>query len=99
MGGIIPDRPETIFGDSKTSRIQELAIEIDDLYIEANIDRHTFWVQREHSVEANYMSKILVSDPFAYTVLPHTFARLENLFGHHTIDRFASCNNVLVRPP
>jgi hypothetical protein len=64
LGGIIPDRPETIFGGSKTSRIQELAIEIDDLYIEANIDRHTFWVQREHNVEANYMSKILISDPF-----------------------------------
>ena len=99
LGGEIPDRPETIFGGSKTSRIQELAIEIDDLCIEANIDRRTFWVPREHNVEADYMSKILVSDPFAYTVLPHTFARLENLFGHHTIDRFASRHNVLVRPP
>ncbi len=45
------------------------------------------------------MSKILVSDPFAYTVLPHTLARPENLFGHHTIDRFASCHNVLAWQP
>ena len=99
LGGIIPERPDAIFGGSKTSRIQELAIEIDDVCIEANIDRRTFWVPRDLNEEADYMSKALVNDPFAYTLIPHTFARLEELFGHHTIDRFASSHNVLVRPP
>ncbi len=82
MGGVIPgpERPDAIFGGAKNARIQELAIEIDDVCIEADIDRRTFWVPRDLNSDADHMSKVLVQDPFAYTIIPQTFARLEELF-------------------
>jgi hypothetical protein len=99
LGGIIPDRPDEIYGGSNNSRIQELAIAIDDICIEANIDRRTIWVPRNLNSAADYMSKIIVNDPFAYAVQQHTLARLEQIFGRHTIDRFASKYDVRVYPP
>jgi hypothetical protein len=44
LGGIIPDKPDEIYGGSNNTRIQELAIAIDYICIEANIDRRTIWV-------------------------------------------------------
>jgi hypothetical protein len=99
LGGIIPDKPDEIYGGSKNTRIQELAIAIDDICIEANIDKRTIWVPRHLNSEADYMSKIILNYPFAYTIQEHTLAHLEQICGHHTIDRFASKCNVRVSPP
>jgi hypothetical protein len=99
LGGIIPEKPDEIYGGSNNTRIQELAIAIDDICIEANIDKRTIWIPRHLNSDADYMSKIMANDPFAYTIQEHTFAHLEQIFGHHTIDRFASKYNVRVSPP
>ena len=61
LGGVIPERPDTIFGGE---RIQGLAIAIDDVCIEADIiitvadiSMRTFWVPRDLNVDADLMSR------------------------------------------
>ena len=99
LGGIIPAYAEQIFGGSNTDRIQDLIIQIDDCCIDANIDRRSIWVPRELNTIADYMSKLGTGDAFSYTVQPWVRAYLDSTFGQHTIDRFASRNNIQVSPP
>ena len=99
LGGIITAYAEQIFGGSNTDRIQELVIQIDDCCINANINRRSIWVPRELNTIADYMSKLGTGDAFSYTVQPWVRSYLDSAFGKHTIDRFASRNNVQVTPP
>ena len=99
LGGIIPAYAEQIFGGSNTPRIQEIIIQIDDCCISANIDRRTIWVPRDQNIIADYMSKLGTGDVFSYTVQPWVRILLDSSFGKHSIDRFASRNNVQVSPP
>jgi hypothetical protein len=99
LGGIIPAYAEHITGGSKTPRIQDIVIQIDDFCIDANIDRHTLWVPRNLNTIADYMSKFGTGDKFSFTVQPWVRDLLDSSFGTHTIDRFASRNNVQVFPP
>ena len=99
LGGIIPAYAEQIFGGSNTPRIQEIIIQIDDCCISANIDRRTIWVPRDQNIIADYMSKLGTGDVFSYTVQPWVRTLLDSSFGKHSIDRFASRNNVQVSPP
>jgi hypothetical protein len=99
LGGLVPSDPDRIYGGSNTPRIQELVISIDDCCIEANVDRRTFWVPRTLNVIADYMSKLGTGDVFSFTVQPWVREMLDSSFGTHTIDRFASYNNVQVSPP
>ena len=94
LGGLVPPDPDRIYGGSNTPKIQELVISIDDCCIEANVDRRTFWVPRALNVIADYMSKLGTGDAFSYTVQPWVRALLDCSFGTHTIDRFASYNNI-----
>ena len=99
LGGIIPGQPHRIFGGSNTPRIQDLVIQIDDCCINANIDRHTSWVPRNLNTIADYMSKTGLGDEHSFMVQPWVQQLLQAQFGPHTIDRFASRNNVQVVPP
>ena len=99
LGGMVPPDSDHIHGGSSTPRIQQLVISINDCCIEANVDRHTFWVPRALNTIADYMSKLGTGDSFSYTVQPWVRALLDASFGTHTIDRFASYNNVQVSPP
>ena len=57
FGGIIPTYAGQIFEGSKTPRIQEIVIQIDDCCITANINSQTIWAPRNLNIIADYMSK------------------------------------------
>ncbi len=90
---------EQICGVSNTPRIQDLVIQIDDCCIQANIDWRSIWAPRELNTIADYMSKPGTGDIFSSTVQPWVRTCLDSKFGQHTIDRFASRNNIQVLPP
>jgi hypothetical protein len=97
LGGIIEPLfllyTEQICAGSNTPRIQDLFIQIDDCCIQANIDWRSIWAPRELNTIADYMSKLGTGDIFWVRTC------LDSKFGQHTIDRFASRNNVQVSPP
>jgi hypothetical protein len=99
LGGIISTYAEKIFGGSKMPRIQEIVIQIDDCCIAANINRHTIWVPCNLNIIADYMSKFGTGNAFSFTVQPWVRSLLDCTFGTHTVDCFASWNNVQVSPP
>jgi hypothetical protein len=99
LGGIIHTYAEQIFGGSKTPRIQDIVIQIDDCCIAANINRHTIWVPRNLNIIADYMSKFGIGNAFSFTVQPWVRSLLDAAFGTHTVDHFAFRNNVQVSPP
>jgi hypothetical protein len=96
LGGIIPSCPNRIFGGSSQARIQSLVVATDDFCLFHNIDCHTIWVPRSLNSAADAMAKICTGDHFSYTLRPNFRDYVENSFGIHTIDRFASRNNVQV---
>ena len=63
LGDLIPASPDKIYGGSHNPRIQALVIEIDDLYIQANIDRRTFWVPRNQI--ADYLTMVSTGDHYS----------------------------------
>ena len=97
FGGLLPADPDRIFGGSRNLRIQALVIEIDDICIQLDIDRRTLWVPRNLNTVADYMAKLRAGDCYSYLLLPECYTRLEHAFGVHSVDRFASRNNVQVR--
>jgi hypothetical protein len=101
LGDIIPTYAQQIFGGSKTPRIQEMVLQIDDCCIAANINRHTICVPRNLNIIADYMSKFgtLTGNDSSFTVQPGVRSLLDGAFGTHTVDRFVSRNNVQVSPP
>jgi hypothetical protein len=101
LGGMVPSDPDRIYGGSSNPKIQELVIKIDDCCIKTNVNRRTVWVPRALNVVADYMSKLGTGDVFSYTIMIQPWVRtlLDDSFGSHTTDRFASFNNVQVSPP
>ncbi len=73
-----------------------LAVQTDDFCLLHNMDGHTIWVPRSLNAEADAMTKICTGEHFSYFLLPAIPDYIQASFGEHTIDRFASCNNVQV---
>jgi hypothetical protein len=96
LGGILPACPNRIFGGSSQARIQSLVIETDNFCLQHNIDCHTIWVPRSLNSNADAMTKICSGDHFSYSLIPEIRDYIQASFGEHTIDRFASRNNVQV---
>ena len=101
LGGLIPASQDNIYGGSRNRdpRIQALVIEIDDFCVQANINRRTFWIPRSLNQIADYLNKVRTGDQYSHMLRPEVFAHLQITIGLHTIDRFASRNNVQVYPP
>ena len=99
LGGLIPASPDNVYCGSRNPCIQALVIEINDLCIQANINRSNFWVPRSLNQIADYLNKVSTGDHYSYMLRTEVFAHLQTTFGPHAIDRFASRNNVQVYPP
>ena len=91
LGGIVPAYVEHITGGSKTPRIQDIVIQIDDFCIDANIDRHTLWVPRHLNTITDCMSKFGTRDKFSFTVQPWVHNLLDSSFEAEWVDAF-SCH-------
>jgi hypothetical protein len=107
LGGIIPAYAEQIFGGSNTDRIPDLVIQTNDRCINA---KHRLALHlgppgprdwRELNTITDYISKLGTGNAFSFTAQPwvHTCLGSRFKFGKHTIDWFASRNNVQVLPP
>ena len=97
LGGIIPSQPEHIFGGSRNRRIHKLlAIVHDDLCIQHNIDCRFFWVPRALNSVADATAKVCNGDQYCFMLRPGPREFIQCTFGIHTIDRFASRNNIQV---
>ena len=70
LGGLLPADPDSIFGGSRNLRIQALAIEIDDICIQFDIDRRKLKVPRNLNTVAYYMAKMGAWDCYSSMLRP-----------------------------
>ncbi len=76
---------------SQRLNINELARDVFWLYVERVITSMVEWVPREENAVADDLSKLLI--PNDWMVGRATFRRLEERWGSHTMDLFASSKN------
>ena len=67
------------------------ALEIFSVCVDNSIRLEPKWIPREQNELANYYSRIVDHDD--YMLNPSVFAWLDELWGPHSVDRFASPNN------
>ena len=73
---------------SKVCELQQEAVAIYDLCMRHFVRLEVLWIPREENAKADYMSKYLCKDD--YKLDPNVFERLNDRWGPHTIDWFAS---------
>ena len=76
---------------SRQPHLQEIALMIFALSINSHIHLQPEWVPRELNEQADYLSRIVDLDDWMLN--PQVFEQLDTLWGPHTVDRFASCDN------
>ena len=77
---------------SRQPHLQGIALKIFALSVRSHIHLQPEWVPRELNEQADYLSRIVDFDDWMLN--PQIFAQLDALWGPHTVDRFASCNNL-----
>ena len=97
LGGVIPSfarggRPwgEFLSGGSPQPELQRLAISIADMQDEGDFALARVWRPREANVRADFLSRVSQLHLHDYRLRPGVFARLDALWGPHTMDRFAT---------
>ena len=76
---------------SRKPELHEIALRVFSLAIECQIRLEPEWVPRELNERADFLSRIVDTDD--WYVNPEVFAWLDTIWGPHTVDRFADCNN------
>ena len=76
---------------SKKQHLQKVAMDVFTLSMSNHIHLEPEWIPRELNEKADYLSRIIDFDDWKLN--PAVFAELQQMWGPHTIDRFASCNN------
>ena len=61
------------------------------LIISNHIHLEPEWIPREFNQRADYLSRIIDYDDWILN--PDVFARIQQWWGLHSVDQFASCNN------
>lgn len=81
---------------SKKEYLQEIALKVFGLIFEHNIKLEPEWVPRGQNEMADYISRIIDYDDWG--INQSVFELVDEFWGPHTVDRFASdCNNKCVR--
>mmetsp|Transcript_30062 Transcript_30062/g.47133 ORF Transcript_30062/g.47133 Transcript_30062/m.47133 type:complete len:324 (-) Transcript_30062:406-1377(-) len=94
LGGKLPSIDFKYYGGSKNPQIQALAIEILDRCTEHVVTLDVHWLPSELNEHSDFLSKL--SDHYGFSLRERYFAKLDDLWGPHIIDRFASDENVPV---
>ena len=76
---------------SKKAQLHELALKIFSIAVQNNIRLEPEWVPRELNERADYLSRIIDYDDWMLN--PVVFADIDQIWGPHSIDRFADCLN------
>ena len=93
LGGVVRDHPDKIFGGSNKPELQQLVVAILDLAAAHNILLRAFWIPREKNERADLDSHLNERDHYDYTVKQTVFACIDQTWGPHGVDRFASAAN------
>ena len=76
---------------SKTALLQATALKIFSLSVQYQIRLEPEWIPRGLNERADYLSRIIDYDDWQLN--PLVFSELDNAWGPHTVDRFASFQN------
>ena len=76
---------------SRKEHLQKVALDVFSLSMNNHIHLEPEWIPRELNERADYLSRIVDYDDWKLN--PVVFGVLEQVWGPHTVDRFASCNN------
>ena len=80
-----------ILKGSKVHELQSLALTVFECCAKYDTEIHTVWISREQNTQADYLSRILDIDDWAIST--ELFQFIDELWGPHSVDRFASSNN------
>ena len=76
---------------SKVHELQSLALTILEFYAKNDTEIHTVWIPRKQNTQVDYLSRIIGIDDWA--IFTELFQFTDDLWGPHSLDRFASSNN------
>ena len=79
---------------SKSPHLQEVAVRVLAVMIRHQIRIEPEWIPREENEMADYCSRIIDSDDWMLN--PELFSMLDDLWGPHTVDRFANADNTQI---
>jgi hypothetical protein len=90
LGRTIPNYPQFFFGNSKTLELQDLVSWIYDSDEEYKFGIRAMWILRTLNDASDFNSHLNEYNHYEFCLTREAFAQLEQRFGPHSIDRFAS---------
>ena len=97
MGGVVPEAAigglpwgEYVTGGSPQPELQRLALQLFEAQLTGGFTLQAVWRPREQNVRADYLSRVTTLLQHAYCLRASLFCWLDERWGPHTIDRFAS---------
>ena len=97
MGGVVPESAigglswgEYVTGGSPNPDLQRLAVQLFEAQLAGSFVLQAVWRPREENVRADFLSRVAAMLQHAYCLRPSLFRWLDERWGPHTIDRFAS---------
>jgi hypothetical protein len=102
LGGKVPatatggKEPKSVLGGSKVAEIQAYIIKIMDLACDYDIQLVAIWVPRAQNERSDLLSRRSAFAKAEYHLSDTSFAELDRMWGHHTLDVFSLPTNVRV---
>jgi hypothetical protein len=98
LGGELDALPDTVSGGSMKEDLQELVVKILDNCADIGLHLRVFWRPREENTRADALSHHFEHDQYDYTLCESWVRWLDQHWGPHDVDRFASNpDNCVVR--
>ena len=107
LGGVVPAFArggrvwgEYVSGGSPNPQLQSYALAVHDLQEQGGFTLVPIWRPRTENVRADFLSRVSTLQLHDYRLRPEVFRMLDDAWGPHTIDRFAtrdSCQSL--QPP
>ena len=101
MGGVVPEAAiggrqwgEYVTGGSPHPELQRLALQLFSAQLAGGFTLQAVWQPRELNIRADYLSRVATMLHHEYRLLPALFRWLDERWGPHTIDRFASVDTL-----
>jgi hypothetical protein len=99
MGGVVPESAigglswgEYVTGGSPNPDLQRLALQLFEAQLAGSFVLQAVWRPREENVRADFLSRMAAMLQHASCLRPSLFRWLDERWGPHTIDRFASAD-------
>lgn len=100
LGGIVPafatggrQWGDYVSGGSPNPALQALALKLFQSQLDGGFSLQAVWLPRELNTRADYLSRVSEMRHHDYRLRPQIFRLLDEAWGPHSIDRFASSEN------